>query len=54
MAEKMGNDKNIETYIRCPKCSYVFSSVEDECPQCHSKPPLNEDVDDGPVFNLLD
>ena len=41
-------------YKRCPKCSYVYEAKEEKCPQCNEPNNIDENLDDGPVFNLMD
>lgn len=43
-----------QNYIRCPKCSYVYTSDLEKCPNCGEPQPINEDLNDEPIFNLLD
>lgn len=47
-------EKNETKYVRCPNCSYVYESTEEECPQCHEKTVINEDLENQIVFNLND
>lgn len=45
-----------DKYRRCLKCSWVYNTKLNKCPQCGEKQPVNEDFDssDDVVFNILD
>ena len=43
-----------QEYVRCPNCSFVYSSDLDKCPNCGEPHPINEDMNDENVFNILD
>lgn len=41
-------------YVRCPNCSCVYNQDLGKCPECGELVPVDESINNEPIFNIND